>query len=212
MIRCPCQAWARAWEVDIHESRGSFSWIHLWQFIYVHTLMSIMSHDIYLFTNAGAIKAELYHWYGAKRPRKGRCLKVPGSVDLDAAALTARTRRGPCHTCQLHGGGWITTIALDSQTLIARGPNQSFKTMHLNAVPSFVSSLVCSRPQGCGTRNVPPPSCCTTCILAFLFCLCFRPGECAELRLDIVVLGMYMYIVLPTVHSLAFIRYLKRCV
>ena len=175
--------------------------------------MSIMSHDIYLFTNAGAIKAELFHWYGAKRPRKGRCLKVPGSVDLDAAsaALTARTRRGPCHTCQLHGGGWITTIALDSQTLIARGPDQSFKTMHLNAIPSFVSSLVYSRrPQGCGTRNVPPPSCCTTCILVFLFCLCFRPGECTELRLDIVVLGMY--IVLLTVHFLAFIRYLKRCV
>ena len=45
MIRCPCQAW----EVDIQLDPS----------LAVHTLLSIMSHDIYLFTNAGAIKAEL---------------------------------------------------------------------------------------------------------------------------------------------------------
>jgi hypothetical protein len=61
-------------------------------------------------------------------------------------------------------------------------------------------------------QNAPPTSRCTTCFLSLFLCLRCRPGFCTELHLDIRVMALGMHIVVPTVRSLVFIRYLMRCV
>jgi hypothetical protein len=73
--------------------------------------------------------------------------------------------------------------------------------MNSNAVPSSVKSPTRSLPQGCFTRNVPPPSHCTARFLVLLFCICCRQGFCAELHLADISMGKH--IVVTTVFGLS---------